>query len=114
MSNLFKDRQSTYPNRYKITDANGNSSYVTLERADVPTVEGTVLNAVTLNQLLPETGGTAKDMTVTGDFNLNGSLIRSEPLSLPMPVVLVSGTHYGTTLPAAGTPGRIFFKKVGT
>lgn len=112
MSNLFKDRQSTYPNRYKITDANGNSSYVTLERADVPTVEGTVLNAVMLNQLLPEKDGTVTGtFSVDGDLVLNGSIVRNKPLSLPMSVVLVSGTHYGTTLPAAGIPGRIYFKR---
>lgn len=28
------------------------------------------------------------------------------------PLVLTEGVHYGDTLPSAGTPGRIFFKKV--
>ena len=29
-----------------------------------------------------------------------------------LPTVLTEGEHYGDTLPAPGTPGRIFFKKV--
>jgi hypothetical protein len=109
MSNLFKDRQSTYPNRYKITDANGKSSYITLERADVPTVEGTVLNAAMLNQLLPESGG-----TVTGALRVNGGFTSAGNCVLNGSLVLTSGIHYGTSLPAPGTKGRIFFKKVGS
>jgi hypothetical protein len=45
----FQDRVPTYPNRYKITREDGSSEYVTLKRADNPTVEGTPLNADTLN-----------------------------------------------------------------
>ena len=30
------------------------------------------------------------------------------------PLILTEGVHYGDTLPEAGTPGRIFFKKVGS
>lgn len=51
---MFVDRKPTRPNRYKITRDNGESYYVTLERADEPTVEGTMLNAETLNALLPK------------------------------------------------------------
>ena len=47
----FIDRVSAYPNRYTLTDENGNVSYVFLERADDPIVEGTPLNAETLNSL---------------------------------------------------------------
>lgn len=39
-----KDRVSTYPGRVKLTRANGSSEYVTLERADAPTQEGTPIN----------------------------------------------------------------------
>lgn len=45
----FSDRQSTYPNRYKMIAADGRVTYVTLERADEPTVLGTPLNANTFN-----------------------------------------------------------------
>lgn len=48
----------------------------------------------TANAALPKAGG-----TLTGNLTLNEKLI------------LKSGC-YGTTLPEAGTPGRIFFKKV--
>jgi hypothetical protein len=48
----------------------------------------------TANAALPKAGG-----TMTGQLKVKG-------------LVLTSGTDYGTTLPTAGTPGRIFFKKV--
>ena len=51
MAITFTDRVSTYPNRYKLTDAEGNEQYVTLERADEPTVLGTPLNAATFNSM---------------------------------------------------------------
>lgn len=49
---VFVDRESAYPNRYLMTDANGNASYVILEKADEPVVVGTALNAENLNALL--------------------------------------------------------------
>lgn len=50
----FADRKSTYPNRYLMTDASGNTSYVTLERADEPVAVGTPLNAETFNDMQAE------------------------------------------------------------
>lgn len=47
----FVDRVSAYPNRYTMTDENGNVSHVFLERADEPITEGTPLNAKTFNSL---------------------------------------------------------------
>ena len=47
----FEDRVSAYPNRYAMTDEQGNVSHVFLERADGPIVEGTPLNAETFNSL---------------------------------------------------------------
>ena len=47
----FVDRESAYPNRYRLTDENGNASYVNLERADEPIKAGTPLNAETFNKL---------------------------------------------------------------
>lgn len=51
---LFQDRISTLPNRYVMTDENGNISHVWLERADEPTIPGTPLNAETFNQMAKE------------------------------------------------------------
>lgn len=51
---MFVDRKSTRPNRYKITPENGEAYYVTIERADEPTEEGTAINAAALNRLLPK------------------------------------------------------------
>lgn len=48
---VFEDRVSAYPNRYAMTDEQGNVSHVFLERADEPLVPGTPLNAETLNSL---------------------------------------------------------------
>ena len=50
----FIDRVSAYPNRYVMTDENGNTSHIYLERADEPTVPGTPLNAENMNTLLQE------------------------------------------------------------
>lgn len=49
MDITFVDRKSTYPGRYKATKGDGTSEYLTLERADEPTVEGTPLTAAVLN-----------------------------------------------------------------
>lgn len=48
----FEDRRASKPNRYKVIPENGEAYYVTLERADEPVVDGTALNAKTLNQLV--------------------------------------------------------------
>ena len=50
---MFTDRKPTLPNRYRVVPENGGAPYfVTLERADEPTEEGTALNAETLNRFL--------------------------------------------------------------
>lgn len=54
MSITFVDRESTYPNRFLVTPESGDSYYLTLERADEPTVTGTPLNAETFNQLIAD------------------------------------------------------------
>ena len=48
----FEDRRAAKPNRYRITRENGETYYVTLERADEPVVDGTALNAEILNRLV--------------------------------------------------------------
>lgn len=50
------DRVPTYPNRIKITRSDGSSEYVTWERADEPTVEGTPINKALFDSILSETG----------------------------------------------------------
>lgn len=70
----FQDRVSAYPNRYLLTDENGNTSYVHLERADEPTVPGTPLSAENMNSLLQLSGG-----TMTGDINMGGNAIAGLP-----------------------------------
>lgn len=95
MAMVFKDRQSTHPNRYKVTDETGKSYYVTLERADNPTVVGTPLNAATLNELANHTHDAEALRVMLASGN-----------------AVLSSHQYGTSLPAAGVKGRIFFKKV--
>lgn len=70
----FKDRVSAYPNRYLLTDENGNTSYVHLERADEPTVPGTPLDAETLNNLLQKEGG-----VMTGGIEMGGHRLSGLP-----------------------------------
>lgn len=131
MAEQFVDRKSTYPNRYKITRADGSSEYVTLERADSPTVVGTPLNAATFNGMMSGfsesghkhaagdvTSGTfaaARIPTISmskgGTSATNGSdglknLLAAGPM-------ILSSEQYGDTLPDPGTVGRIFFLKKG-
>lgn len=47
----FEDRQAKYPNRWTMKKSDGTSEVVTLIRNDEPTVEGTPMNAETLNTL---------------------------------------------------------------
>lgn len=47
----FVDRKAKHPNRWTMTKANGSSEVVTLIRNDEPIVEGTPMNAETLNTL---------------------------------------------------------------
>lgn len=112
MTIIFSDRQSTYPNRYEVTTDDGDTYYITLRRADEPTAPGTPINAETLNKLVNEIenhtqaitkGGTGATSGATGLKNLFAS-----------GATVLSSYQYGTTLPSAGTPGRVFFKKVGS
>ena len=68
MANIFRDRQPTRPNRYRVVPETGNPYYVTLERADEPLVQGTALTAATLNSLVSTTGDTMKGYLRFEDF----------------------------------------------
>ena len=48
---VFEDRVSKYPGRWTMVKSDGTSEIVTLVRNDEPTVEGTPMNAKTLNTL---------------------------------------------------------------
>ena len=61
------DRVPTYPNRVKITKSNGTSEYVTWERADEPTVEGTPINKALFDSIAADQGlASAKTVYVSG------------------------------------------------
>ena len=47
----FVDREAKYPNRWTMTKPDGSSEVITLVRNDEPIVEGTPMNAETLNTL---------------------------------------------------------------
>lgn len=133
----FEDRVSTYPNRYILTTEDGSVSYVILERADEPVTPGTPLNAETFNAMREEleqyaeslvqtehihdaadvTSGTfsiARIPTITvakgGTGSTNGATGLKNLFAAGNTVL--SSYQYGTSLPTAGTKGRIFFKKV--
>lgn len=81
---MFIDRKPTRPNRYKVTPENGGASYyVTLERADEPTVEGTPLNATILNALLPKPlTATVGQYLRVSEVDANGVIIAVEAVNL--------------------------------
>ena len=54
---IFEDRISTYPNRYRMTTDNGDTSHIILERDDEPVVVGTPLNAETFNGMQDDING---------------------------------------------------------
>ena len=64
------DRVSTYPGRVKLTKANGSTEYVTLERADAPTQEGTPLNKALFDSIKTDIDGKVSKL---GD-SMNGNL----------------------------------------
>ena len=109
MAEKFVDRQSTYPNRYKITRVDGSTEYVILERADEPTVAGTPLNATVFNEIIDELSATVP-ITRGGTNATNGATGLKNLFAAGATVL--SSHQYGDTLPDPGTPGRIFFKKV--
>ena len=65
-----KDRVSTYPGRVKLTKTNGSSEYVTLERADAPTQEGTPINKALFDSIEDDINGKVSKL---GD-SMNGNL----------------------------------------
>lgn len=81
---MFVDRKPTRPNRYKVTPENGGTPYyVVLERADNPTVEGTPLNATTLNALLPKpTKATVGQYLCVSAVDTNGVITAVEAVNL--------------------------------
>jgi hypothetical protein len=58
----FIDRKAKYPGRWTMKKSDGSSEIITLVRNDEPIVEGTPLNANTLNAL----GGTDTTLSVEG------------------------------------------------
>jgi hypothetical protein len=65
-----KDRVSTYPGRVKLTRADGTSEYVTLQRADVPSQEGTPLNKVLFDSINDDLEGKVSRLGDTMNGNL--------------------------------------------
>ena len=56
---------------------------------------------------VPDSGG-----TVSGDLTVEEKMTVGGKMTLGGMLILTEGVHYGTSLPAAGNKGRIFFKKV--
>lgn len=66
-----KDRVPTYPGRVKLTKTNGTSEYVTLERADAPTQEGTPINKALFDSIKTDVDSKVSKL---GD-TMNGNLV---------------------------------------
>lgn len=75
-------------------------------------------NAVTADKFPDGIIGTDKitDLAVTTGKIAGGAITPNKLSKEYMPakeeMLLIDGVHYGTTLPPAGNPGRLFFKKV--
>lgn len=70
MAFVFVDRESTYPNKYKVTRDDGSTYYVLLERADEPVVEGTPLNAETFQAMMADAVKSVNGMAPDKDGNV--------------------------------------------
>jgi hypothetical protein len=111
----FKDRVANKPNRVKLTyDESGDSTYATVELADEPIEEGTLLNATNMNKLLNKEdndyiveqgthgiwyyekwasgkcklSGTDSRNVVFSDSNQQGSLYRSNVMYADLPFLV--------------------------
>lgn len=63
---VFEDRVAKYPGRWTMVKSDGASEVVTLVRNDEPTVEGTPINAATLNELSTVAGAiNAKEESIS-------------------------------------------------
>nr|DAH47439.1 MAG TPA: baseplate protein [Caudoviricetes sp.] len=63
---VFEDRVAKYPGRWTIVKSDGTSEVVTLVRNDDPIVEGTPINAATLNELSTVAGAiNAKEESIS-------------------------------------------------
>ncbi len=63
---VFEDRVAKYPGRWTMVKSNGTSEVVTLVRNDEPTIEGTPINAATLNELSTVAGAiNAKEESIS-------------------------------------------------
>lgn len=62
----FIDRKAKYPGRWTMKKSDGTSEVVTLVRNDEPTVEGTPMNAATLNELSGLAISIDKTLTIPG------------------------------------------------
>lgn len=63
MISIFEDRESAYPNRYRVIPESGDAYYVVLERADEPVTPGTPLNAETFNRMREEISNEINSIT---------------------------------------------------
>lgn len=80
---MFIDRKPTRPNRYRVIPDSGEPYYVTLVRADEPTVEGTPLNAAALNELLPKpVFATVGQYLRVSEVDENGKIVAVEAVDL--------------------------------
>lgn len=99
----------------KIADANVTTAKIANSAVTADKIgSGAVTNAKLAANAV--TSGKITDGNVT-TAKIADSAVTPAKLSKPYfatqeNMILKSGTHYGTTLPAAGTAGRLFFKKV--
>lgn len=72
-----KDRVPTYPGRMKLIRADGTFEYVTLERADAPTTEGTPINKALFDSIAADLND--KISKLGGNVNGNLTTVNTDP-----------------------------------
>jgi hypothetical protein len=123
------DRVPTYPNRIKITHEDGTSEFVTWERADEPTVEGTPINkalfdsikadlgaGLSTNKTVYVSGGSGSDVLGDGSSTNPYATIQKAVNSLPknlngfdVTIHITDGTYNEDVLVARTFGGTVIF-----
>ena len=100
------DRVPTYPNRIKLTHSDGSVEYVTWERADAPTVEGTPINKALFDSI-------AKDLGLSGPTTIYVSKTGSNTLGNGTEASPYATIQYAINSLPKNLGGNIAFINIG-
>jgi hypothetical protein len=107
----MKDRISANPGRVKMTKSDGTSEYVTLERADNPSVTGTALSKANLltDAVSKAIMGDSSDYTINEVLNKLNTLISTNTTNIANGVKIATGSYTGTGTYGSSNPCSLTF-----